>query len=149
MIHRETICLAAILLTAVGCNSNGGQSLPTTTMQVGARRVTLEMALTDLQQKKGLMECDPPAHDRGMIFPFSNEKVLNFWNHNVRFPLDVIFCDHSGRVVSIVQMKAYNDDSVGSTYPAKYAIELVAGNAADLGVKPGDQLSIPAEVVAK
>ena len=64
---------------------------------------------------------------------------------NTRFPLDIIFLDHSGQIVSFKQMKAYDLTSVPSDAAAKYAIELNFGAVQQAGIKVGDHVDIPAE----
>jgi uncharacterized membrane protein (UPF0127 family) len=64
---------------------------------------------------------------------------------NTRIPLDILYLDAGGQVVSIHQMKPYDTRTeTRSARPAKYAIELNVGRAAAVGVKPGDVLEIPA-----
>ena len=70
------------------------------------------------------MRRDSLPSDQGMIFVFDKEEQRGFWMANVRFPLDIIFLDATGKVVSIKQMKAYDPSSTPSNGPAQYAIEL-------------------------
>jgi uncharacterized membrane protein (UPF0127 family) len=143
--RRDKLALMAVMLiAAVGCEATTSPSaLPTVPMQLGDKKVTLEIARDTAVQEHGLMERDSMDHDHGMIFPLPEYKVWYFWNHHVRFPLDIIFCDRGGKVVSIVQLKAYDETNVGSEHEAQYAIELNKGCAAEFGVKVGDHLSIP------
>jgi uncharacterized membrane protein (UPF0127 family) len=68
---------------------------------------------------------------------------------NTRIPLDIVFVDAAGKVVSIHQMKPHDLKSTRSNGPAKYAIELNAGRAAEAGIESGDQLQIPQGIKAK
>jgi uncharacterized membrane protein (UPF0127 family) len=63
---------------------------------------------------------------------------------NTRIPLDIVFVDDAGKVVSIHTMKAYDTSNTDSDGPAKYAIELNAGQAAACAIKLGDKIEIPA-----
>ena len=83
--------------------------------------------------------------NHGMIFVFGEERELDFWMKNTRFPLDIAFLDATGKVVSIKQMRAYDLTSIPSEAPAKYAIELNLGAAAKAGLKVGNQIDIPSE----
>jgi uncharacterized membrane protein (UPF0127 family) len=62
---------------------------------------------------------------------------------STRIPLDIIFLEPDGRIVSIHTMKPLDISSTSSDGPAMYAIELNAGTAASLGLKPGAWLQIP------
>ena len=64
---------------------------------------------------------------------------------NTRIPLDIIYIDAGGRVVSVKQMQPYKLSGVSSEGLAKYAIELNQGVAQKTGVKRGDVVQIPAD----
>jgi uncharacterized membrane protein (UPF0127 family) len=68
---------------------------------------------------------------------------------NTRIPLDIVYVAADKRVASIHPMKPFDLQRVTSAGPAMYAIELNAGTASKIGLKPGDVLDIPAEVKAK
>jgi uncharacterized membrane protein (UPF0127 family) len=103
----------------------------------------MEIAADEPSRERGLMERDTLAADHGMIFVFDHASAQAFWMHHTRFPLDIIFADEHGKVVSVHNMKPYDEHTTYSDGPAKYAIELPAGAAAKEGVKEGDTLHIP------
>lgn len=135
-----------LAVLAFGCGAHDGAgTLPAVKMQIGSKNFEIEVAATRRDEEKGLMRRDSMADDHGMIFVLTEEKVVNFWMKDVRFNLDILFLDHSGNIVSIHQMKAYDDRNyTSSDEPAKYAIELNSGAATAAGVKIGDKLQIPA-----
>jgi uncharacterized membrane protein (UPF0127 family) len=114
-------------------------------MRVGSSTYTVEIAKTDAHRQRGLMERDSMPQDWGMIFVFPDEAVRGFWMKNTRIPLDIIYLDSGGKVVSIHTMKPYDMNSTFSRLPAKYAVELNAGQAEKSGVKVGDVLVVPTE----
>jgi hypothetical protein len=120
-----------------------GLKLRTTTMQVGRSSFTLEIADTDPTRTRGLMRRDSMPRDHGMIFVFPDARPQAFWMKNTRIPLDIIYLDAGGKVVSCHTMKPYDLATTPSAAPAKYAIELNAGVVAETGVKPGDVLVVP------
>jgi uncharacterized protein len=150
--HRRSLrplAVPVLLLAGLGCESyKPPDGLPTTTMTIGTRKYTLEIARNDAHRQKGLMERDSIPADWGMIFVFPTEDQLGFWMKNTRIPLDILYVSGTGRVVSIHTMKPYDLTSVPSKGPARYAIELNAGQAALTGVKEGDVLVIPPEAAA-
>ena len=112
-------------------------------MRVGDRPFTLELAATDKTRQHGLMHRHSLPADRGMLFVFPDEAPRSFWMRNTVIPLDIVYLDKHGKVVSISQMKPLDESGVPSATPAKYAIELNEGAAAKAGVKVGDVLDIP------
>lgn len=135
--------LAAVLLLA-GCESPPESGLPVVSMQVGTKSYKLEVAADEPSRTKGLMQRDTLAEGTGMIFVFPDEAMRGFWMKNTRIPLDIIFVNAGGTVVSTATMVPYSLKSTPSAAPAKYAIELNAGEVAKNGVKAGDRLEIPA-----
>ncbi len=138
----------AILVIALflpgGCQSPPS-NLATTKMQIGRKTFTLEIAATNAAREYGLMQRDSMPSNHGMIFVFRDDQDQSFWMKNTRIPLDIIYINSMGQVVSIHQMKPYDLTGVFSDAPAKYAIELNEGMAESAGVKKGDVLKIPPE----
>ena len=137
-----------LCLLVAGCDSTPSSGLRTIPVPIGTRTFTLEIAETPEASRKGLMERDELPADHGMIFIFTNEAPRGFWMHHTRFPLDIIFLDQKAKVVSIKAMKAYDEHTTSSDAPARYAIELNKGAAADAGVKVGDAIALPPEVTS-
>jgi len=119
------------------------RNLPTTTMRLGNEQFTLEVADEDKEREVGLMNRRSMPADHGMIFVFPQESRLSFYMKNTLIPLDILYLDGDGDVVSVHQMQPLDLTSIPSRAPAKYAIELNLGTAARLGLKPGDHLDVP------
>jgi uncharacterized protein len=84
--------------------------------------------------------------DRGMLFVFEDERERSFWMKNTHIPLDIVYADANGKVVSVKPMKPMDESPVPSDGAAKYAVEINQGAAKRAGVKAGDVLIIPAEI---
>ena len=152
MIHRRGILAAltgALLLS--GCalatpkGPNGEALEPlTVTTSTGEHKFMVEIADDHAERQRGLMERPPLADDRGMLFEFPDVAERGFWMHNTPSPLDIIYIDPRGRIVSIVKNAAPNNDTVlPSNGPAMGVLELRAGRSDEIGAKPGDQVRHP------
>ena len=136
--------LLCALVAILGCaDAPAPGELPTVQMTIGSRTYTLEIANTLPTQERGLMRRDSMPDDHGMIFVFSAAAHQDFWMKNTRFDLDIIYVTADGHVDSVKTMKAYDETSVPSEGPVKWAIELNAGQGVLTGVKVGDTLTIP------
>lgn len=147
----RTFLLAALLAGPLACDrgdpsspaAQQGQQWWAVPMQIGNKTFRLEIADTPQARKTGLMHRKSMPADHGMIFVFDREQDLSFWMQNTHIPLDVIYLDGQGKVVSVKKLEPLDETGVPSDAPAKYAIELNRGQAAAAGVKPGDVLTIP------
>ena len=140
---KGIVTATLLALIAAGCEQRPHYELPSVNMKIGRRNFQLEVARTLPQQQKGLMQRDSMPSDHGMIFVFHDEQPQGFWMKNTRIPLDILYLDSRGRIVSIHQLRPYDLKTVPSAAPAQFAIELNKGAAAAAGVKVGDVLEIP------
>jgi uncharacterized membrane protein (UPF0127 family) len=102
----------------------------------------VEIAETGAQQAQGLMFRTELAADKGMIFPFPEDRVASFWMKNTVIPLDIIFIRRDGTIESIAaNTTPYSLAPVRSRGPIATVLEIAAGRADELGVRPGDMVS--------
>ena len=115
-------------------------------VELAGERFYVELASTPEEQALGLMFREELADDRGMLFIFPVERMRSFWMKNTRIPLDIFYFDSDLKLVNVVEnakpCKTRSCKPLLSAAPARYVLELNAGKAAELGVKPGDALEI-------
>lgn len=104
----------------------------------------VELAATPRQHAYGLMHVEALDADAGMLFIFDGMAVRSFWMKNTLIPLDILFFDDEGRLVSAVK-KAMPGSLVSrrSSGPAKYVLELNGGSMQANGIGPGARLRFP------
>ena len=136
---RALLCVL-MLVSCVACAS-GDPSV-----ELGGRTFAVEIADTQEKQALGLMFRDSMPADQGMLFVFPNEALRSFWMKNCRIALDIMYFDKDLKMVSISAdtqpCRTSRCPSYPSSGPAMYVLELNAGVAAELGVGPGDQLTV-------
>lgn len=132
-----------LALTVLVCSSCVAQD-PYVVLK--GERFTVELARTSDEQALGLMFRDSLADDHGMLFLFPGEARRSFWMRNTRIPLDIFYFDANLRLVSVAESaqpcRSQRCPSYPSAAPAQYVLELRAGKAAELGVRPGDVLEL-------
>lgn len=81
------------------------------------------------------------APDRGMIFPFDEQRVASFWMKNTLIPLDMVFVRSDGSIANIeANTVPLSLEPVYSAEPVAAVLEIAGGRAAELGIKPGDKV---------
>lgn len=101
----------------------------------------IEIAETENQRSAGLMHRTDLPKDRGMLFVFDSVSERFFWMKNTPTPLDIIYADRVGKIVYIAENTVpFSTIAIPSRFPAKFAFEVHAGLAKELGISAGDQL---------
>ena len=110
----------------------------------GKHPFIVELARTEAEREKGLMDRHAMAETAGMLFDFGRDQMLMFWMKNTYIPLDMIFIDHGGHVVSIKHdAKPLDETTISSQVPAAGVLEVNAGVADRIGLKVGDEVKNP------
>ncbi|HYM11874.1 MAG TPA: DUF192 domain-containing protein [Bryobacterales bacterium] len=112
------------------------------------QRILAEIASTDPEQERGLMNRTDLPSGRGMLFLFSQPDLLTFWMYQTLIPLDIIWTDSSRRIIFIsantppcTSANSSNCPLYGPQQRSQYVLELAAGAAAQYALKLGDQLN--------
>ncbi|MGQ5700904.1 DUF192 domain-containing protein [Sandaracinobacteroides sp. A072] len=101
----------------------------------------VELAKTPEQQAHGMMFRTRMAPRTGMLFPMTPAREAGFWMRNTLIPLDLLFIGADGRVRNIAAMAVPHSESLLlSDGPVAAVLELAGGEAARIGVKPGDRV---------
>lgn len=108
--------------------------------------LSLQVASTEQQRERGLMNVTHLAAHSGMIFVFDRDAQIEFWMKDTLVPLDMIFVSADGTVrrvfsnVPVVPITTPDQDIPRRGAMAKYVIELGAGEALRDGIEPGVKL---------
>lgn len=121
----------------------------TTAIKINGQEISLEIAKSTAQHSQGLSGRETLCPHCGMIFVFKKEGIYPFWMKDTLIPLDMIWLDSSGKIVSILTAEPEPDTPINqlkfyqNTKPARYVIELNAHRASELKLKTGDILDLP------
>ena len=111
--------------------AQGQPTLPMTTITIGTTTLQVEVATTEIETQQGLSGRPSLALGSGMLFIFDPPRVPGFWMKDMLFPLDIIFIDQKGRVVTVhknIAPQTY-PTTFRPSVPARYVLEVPAGFA--------------------
>ena len=138
------LLLPLALLLLGGCASG-------TWVELGGQRYSVEIADDDAERARGLMFRDTMPADHGMLFVHEREEPQAYWMKNTRIPLDILYFDNERRLVS--QRRDVPPCTLGdrcpsypSNAPARYVLELNAGQAARLGLRDGAVMTFSPDI---
>ena len=116
---------------------------------LGDTKYNFEIAKTISQKSTGLSNRNSLCQNCGMIFVYSSENIYPFWMKDTLIPLDMIWFDKTGKIVTylnaipepntaITKLKVYKN-----TTPAQYILEINSHDFDKLNLKIGDVIKLP------
>ena len=106
--------------------------------------LSVKLAKTEAQRRHGLMFTPHLSDWSGMLFTFETEAVRRFWMKNTQIPLDILFFDSSGGLVSLIRSaKPFSLALRESKGPARYVLEINGGLAAKMDIQTDAKLLLP------
>ena len=141
-VNRAFPRIAALLLACAALPGCAGNSW----VELGGQRYSVEVADDPEERARGLMFRDELAAGTGMLFIHERQEPQAYWMKNTRIPLDILYFDES--LALVAQQRDVPPCSLGdrcppypSKAPARYVLDLNAGEAARLGLADGAHIS--------
>ena len=135
-----------------GCAAVERGAVEVAEVEIRGRVFRVEVAADAAAQARGLGGRGEVAADGGMLFVFERAEWQSFVMSDCQIPIDLVYLDGAGRVISTHAMKPEAPRGVGegeieyvsrlksyaSDGAAAFAVELRGGMVAELGVVRGD-----------
>ena len=103
-----------------------------------------EIADTPPLRERGLMFRREMAPDRAMLFDWGEPLVASMWMVNTYISLDMVFISGDGTVRYVAEgTTPLSRDIVSAGIKVRAVLELIAGTAQRISLKPGDRVSHP------
>ena len=138
--HLPSLAVACTMVLLAGC-----ASADRAWVELAGHRYAVEVADDDAERARGLMFRDSMAIDHGMLFIHDRQEPQSYWMKNTHIPLDILFFDNAHKLVA--QQRDVPPCTLGdacppypSNAPARYVLELNAGQAAQLKLQDGTDL---------
>ena len=136
------VLLALLAASSLGACASAKQPW----VELAGQRYSVEIADSDDERAQGLMYRDKMADGSGMLFIHDNQEPQAYWMKNTKIPLDILYFDDARKLVS--QQRGVPPCSLGnacpsypSNAPARYVLELNAGEAERLSLQDGAELT--------
>jgi uncharacterized membrane protein (UPF0127 family) len=145
--HAIRNVLIGLLFLAGGlAGPLAAKDLPTASLVIETKagqqhRFTVELAVSNAEQTRGLMYREKLEADAGMLFLYDAPLIASFWMKNTLIPLDMIFIEANGTVANIHANAVPGDlKAISSLKPVTGILEINGGLAAQLGIQAGDRV---------
>jgi uncharacterized membrane protein (UPF0127 family) len=108
-------------------------------------RFSVEVVDDATERARGLMFRESLPQFSGMLFVYETPQPVAFWMRNTLIPLDMLFFDAEGRLVSIKHdAQPLDETPVPGGEAIRYVLEINGGLAAELGIELDAELRHPA-----
>jgi uncharacterized membrane protein (UPF0127 family) len=136
--------LGFVLLLAGAVYAQALEALSIATQGGQKQAFKVEVARNDADRAQGLMFRRSMPADQGMLFDFARVEPVSMWMQNTYLPLDMLFIRADGTIARIAaNTEPLSTRTIPSGEPVLAVLELNAGTAAKLGIKPGDRVEHP------
>ena len=107
----------------------------------GAHRIDIEVAESEREKSHGLMFRQSLGDSEGMLFPYPKAHEITMWMKNTFISLDMIFIRGDGIVHRVAtDTEPHSERIVASEGDVTAVLEMKAGSARRLAIKPGDRV---------
>ena len=147
--RRQTLALLAIAAAALGgagrVRAAEEPAFPVSPLTIetarGRFQFMVEIAETPSTWTQGLQKRRQLAVDAGMLFNYHQPRDVAMWMKDTLISLDMIFIDERGVIVNVAENTVpLSQDQISSRVPVLAVLEVNAGTAARLGMRPGDRV---------
>ena len=99
------------------------------------KTITIDVADSDAERRRGLMRERSLGYDRGMLFVFETVDRGSMWMKNTPLPLDIVFVAPDSQVINIARRTTpLSEEKITPAAPRKYVVEVRAGFADRFGL---------------
>ena len=103
-------------------------------------KLEIETADTPFKRSVGLMYREELSPESGMLFIFPENQEQSFWMKDTHIPLSIAYIDEDGIIINIEDMEPLSLNSVTSSGPCKYALEVNQGWFEENGIQAGSKI---------
>lgn len=110
-------------------------------IEIAGKSYHLLNLVTEEQKERGLMDVESMESNEGALFDYSDDPQasIDFWMKDTTIPLDIIFINEDGVVISVKQGVPNSEDYISESSDfVAYVVELNINS----GVQAGDETSL-------
>jgi len=130
-----------ISLASAGCNQEYRDDK---NISINGQVIHVQVADTSGEINRGLSGKSCTADSQGMLFNLGRSGQYAFWMKDMKFSIDIVWLNSKHEVVQVdksISPSTY-PKTFTSSQPAQFVLELKAGRAGDLGLKPGSLIDL-------
>ncbi len=134
------VCIMAFL-GSTSADAGMRKDRLTVVTETGRHEFAIEVAETEADKALGLMYRTSLDRRAGMLFAYKKPFEITMWMKNTYISLDMIFIRPDGIVHRIARRtEPFSEAVIASRGDVSAVLEVIAGVADEIGLKPGDRI---------
>lgn len=145
------VTIAVAGLVFIGYRVLGSDVKDSIPVSVGAKTFYADLAVTDLERKRGLGGTASLDHSAALLMVFDKEDKWRISMKDMNYPIDILWINEEQKVVNIVrgaQPDSYPDKVYVPHKKALYVLELPEGSIKQYSISNGTSIKFDANDIA-
>ena len=151
VMHRTKSFIAFFCLIGLNCctcydvyaASHGKSKIIISNKHQELATFIVDVAKSEEEKQKGLMHVRTLPENHGMLFYYSQPKIVSMWMKNTYIPLDIIFIGPNQRISKIHKnAQPHDETNISSDIPISAVLEVNAGEASKHMISVGNHISL-------
>jgi uncharacterized membrane protein (UPF0127 family) len=115
---------------------------------LGGKKIDVGVILTEKERRHAVGRLKPPTETQGHLLAWPRERFMKLEGERTRVSFDVAFLSKDGTIVEISPLPGGDPEGLQPKVASGYALLLMPGLPAKLGVKAGDKAALSQEILS-
>jgi len=118
------------------------------TVMIGGKKIDVTVSLTEKERRHAVARLNPPTESQGHLLAWPRERFMKLEGERSRVSFDVAFLAKDGTIVDLGPLPGEDQEGLQPKVASAYALLLMPGLPAKLGLKVGDQAALSQEILS-
>jgi uncharacterized membrane protein (UPF0127 family) len=117
-------------------------------IMLGGKKIDVAVILTEKERRHALGRLNPPTETQGHLLAWPRERFMKLESDRSPVSFDVVFLSKDGTIAEISPLAAKSEEGLQPRVASAYALLVMPGLPAKLGLKVGDKATFSQEIVS-
>jgi uncharacterized membrane protein (UPF0127 family) len=115
---------------------------------LAGKKIDVTVLRTEKDRRHAVGQLPPPTESQGTLLAWPRERIMKLESERSRVSFDVLFLSKDGSIVEIAPLAGASEEGLQPRVPAAFALLVMPGLPAKLGLKVGDKAGLSPELLA-
>jgi len=143
------LALAAALWSCDGAHTGTAAPGPgTSSVTFDGKKIDVTLLATEKERRHALGRLAPPTETQGHLLAWPRERFMKLEGDRNPASYDVVFLSKDGTILEISPLRGSDEEGLQPKIAAAYALLLMPGLPAKLGLKAGDKAGLSPDILS-